>query len=251
MCIRDRISYLAIDNINPLYEKLLNEYQEQFIEARRNCTSARNKAHFKRDLDIILKINLLTKDLNNIFGSKESLTYEEFIEKDRLSFSWVNYSLLKYCFRTNSKVNKEYAVEMLKLNHDLLILRFIEHNFVKNKPIVDQNKEDTPLLTPELKNWLQNWADGFINNCDIKNGISILYNTSPSNIEKVSKCWNCVKAGLIKVPNRVLLDFISIFHVSDWEVIENLIGDKPLLKERVLENLKNKNNMSDEIIATK
>ncbi|MCK9610879.1 MAG: hypothetical protein M0R67_06840 [Candidatus Cloacimonas sp.] len=243
------ISYLAIDNINPLYEKLLNEYQEQFIEARRNCTSARNKAHFKRDLDIILKINLLTKDLNNIFGSKESLTYEEFIEKDRLSFSWVNYSLLKYCFSKNPKVNKDDAVKMLKFNHDLLILRFIEYNFVKNKRLANQNKEDTPELTPKLKEWLQNRAKEFIKNCDIKNEITIISKTSFDITVRVLKFWNFVKAGLIKVPNRVLLDFISIVYVSDWEIIENLIGDKPLLKERVLENLKNKNNMSDEIIG--
>jgi hypothetical protein len=238
------VKLLAIYQVNPLYEELLNEYSELFMETRKNNILARKTARFQRDMEIILNLDLLIEDLNSIFGLAEVLTKEEYYKKDILTFSELIHNLLSDYFRKNSKANREEMEQQLKHKYEELVLNFVDSHFVQKLPITEENKENIPKLTPELKVWLQNWAKESIEKVDIKNASNYI----TDNDKKIKKLWNFGKADFIQIPNQIWLDFITLINDSDWEVIEKKVADKSLLKNRVLENLQNKREMLPNII---
>lgn len=243
------LKQLANTQIPPLYCEILEQmgislemYKEVSIQERR-------KKRLIEDMNLVLNVDLLIRELDDIFGDDDSITFEYYRSIERYKICTVIDMVMRN-YRTNnqdkSTIPKKSIIEILKGNYQSLVLNFVTSNF-KKQPCINAFSDEVEIeLSTELRKWLNDWKEEILRNTDITIACKQVDSVRLEIDTRVETIWSLVKEDLVEVDATILLDFLSlVWDISDdWSIIEKKINNKQLIRSRVAENLNNKHQLA-------
>lgn len=245
---------LANTEIPPLYNEILEQKGINLAQYKVESMQERKKKRLIKDMDWVLNVDLLIRELDGIYGDNDSITIEHSRSFGRYEICTVIDNLFRE-YRTHhlsdsTTIPREIIKKSILVNHQALVLDFVTSNFKKHPNINAFSDDIEIVLSPELRNWLCNWKDDVLRNTDVTKS----YKQIDSSLEidtRIETLWKLIKEDLVEVDDSVLLDFLSfVWDTSeDWKVIEAKIGNKQKIRTRVANNLKNKHLLASNPLA--
>jgi hypothetical protein len=245
---------LAVPQIPPLYNEILEQMGISLEQYKVESVQERKNKRLQKDMDLVLHVDLLIRELDVIFGEEHSITYKSSRSLWNQDICTVVYKLIQDYRSSNPckrSIPKKAIIDTLKRNHPKLILDFVTSNF-KKQPRINAFSEEVYIeLSPELKDWLDNWKIELLQSTDIKSALKQIDSVRLEIDTRIETLWKLIKEDLVEVDDSVLLDFLSFdWNTSeDWKVIESKIDNKQQIRARVAENLKIKHLIASNPLA--
>lgn len=248
------IKQLANIQIPFMYNEILEQMGISLEQYKVESVQERKKKRLQKDMDLVLNVDLLIRELDDIFGEDSSITYESSRLLWNHDICTVIYTLIqdyRNSYPGDRTIPKKAIIDTLKRNHQNLILDFVTSNF-KKQPRINAFSDDIEIeVCSEIKEWLNNWKIELLQSTDITSALKQIDSVRLEIDTRVETLWALIKEDLVEVKDAVLLDFLSfVWDTSeDWSVIEAKIGNKQQIRTRVAENLKNKHLLASNPLA--
>ncbi|MCB5280203.1 MAG: hypothetical protein LHW59_11875, partial [Candidatus Cloacimonetes bacterium] len=239
------IKQLANIQIPFMYNEILEQMGISLEQYKVESVQERKKKRLQKDMDLVLNVDLLIRELDDIFGEDSSITYESSRLLWNHDICTVIYTLIqdyRNSYPGDRTIPKKAIIDTLKRNHQNLILDFVTSNF-KKQPRINAFSDDVEIeLCSEIKEWLDNWKIELLQSTDITSALRQVDSVKLEIDTRIETLWKLIKEDLVEVDDSVLLDLLSfVWDTSeDWKVIEAKIGNKQQIRTRVADNLKNK-----------